>query len=497
VLNDAKVKAAKPKGAAYKLGDAEQLYLLVTKAGGRHWRWNYTYGKNPKGKPAQKTLALGSYPSTSLGEARELRNAAKKLLRDGKDPAVEKRLAIVEQETASANTFETVALRWFELNSGWSVERFRAWQKETGEAFSRKAAPAWIEHRTDRWSLQQGYDILRSLERDIFPHIGELPIASLKPPKVLKVLQETERRGAIETAHRLRQRVSAVFSYGISAGLCESDPAAKLGQALKTVPKETPQPSIVDGIAEWDGQVTAFRQMMIDCEALRRRAVTKLALRFLALTCVRPGELAGAMWKEFEDLEPRFVTIGATPMQTNLPLWRIPALRMKGDSKRKAEAGGDHLVPLSRQAVDVLQVLRRLTGRFPYCFPGERTIQQPISDNTLRKLLMDAGYKGRHVPHGFRSAFSTIMNERPKELKHDDDRAVVDLMLAHIPEQKSGSEGAYNRAAYMARRRELAQEWADLIFAGFWPADIHLGQPMRFGRRMKRDLQEIVDALAG
>lgn len=495
VLNDAKVKAAKPpKEGSYKLSDSGQLYLFVTKAGGKHWRMNYTYRQD--GKLKQKTLAFGSYPSTSLGEARAMRDAAKALLRDGKDPSVEKRLAITEQETASANTFETVALLWFELNSGWSIEKFRAWQKETGHAFVRTQAGAWIEHPTLRWSHQQAYDILRSLERDIFPYMGDLPIASIKAPKVLKVLQETERRGALGMTHKLRQRVSAVFSYGISAGLCDTDPAAKLGQALKDMPKETPQPSIVDGIEDWEAQVTAFRQMMIDAEALRRRAVTKLALRMLALTCVRPGELAGAMWSEFEDIDPRFVTVGNKQMQVNMPLWRIPASRMKGDSKRKAEVGGDHLVPLSRQAVDVILTLRPLTGRFPYCFPGERTIQQPLSDNTLRKVLMDAGYKGRHVPHGFRSAFSTIMNERPKELKHDDDRAVVDLMLAHIPAQKSGSEGAYNRAAYMARRRELAQEWADLAFGGFWPADIHLGQPMRFGRKMRRDLQEVVEALS-
>jgi integrase len=483
-LNDAKVKAAKPRDRDYKLADAGQLYLLVTKAGGRLWRMNYTYGGNAKGGPAQKTLTLGSYPSTSLSEARNFRDAAKALLRDGKDPAIERRLAVDEQAAANENTFETVAIRWFELNSGWSLERFKAWQAETGLTFAKQQARRWVDHETTRWSLQQAYDTYRSLERDIFPYMGDLPIASIRAPKVLKVLQEVERRGAIGTAHKLRQRVSAVFSYAVNTGLCENDPAGKLGAALKEKPTEIPQPSIVDGIKDWGSRITAVRQMLIDCEALRTRATTKLALRLLALTAVRPGELAGAMWGEFSGLDG------------DAPLWTIPAERMKGTRSRKAEENGEHLVALSRQAVDVLTVLRALTGRFPYCFPSERSIHVPLSENTIRAFLIRGGYEGRHVPHGFRAAFSTIMNERPRHMKHEDDGAIVDLMLAHIPERKSGSEGAYNRAAHMERRHELAQEYADLILGGFWPADIHLGQPMRMGRRKRADLAELAAAMA-
>ena len=470
MLNDAKVKAAKPRAAAYKLADTGQLYLLVTTAGGRHWRLNYTYGRNAKGKPAQKTLALGSYPAVSLGDARKQRDAAKALLHAGKDPSVERRLMLDDLEAANEHTFETVARQWFELNSGWSLERLDTWMDAHDGVFSRVAAPAWIDHATTRWSIQQAFDIIRSLRRDIFPHIGDLPIAAVRASRLLKVLQEVERRGAVETAHRLRQRVSAVFVYGLNLQLCDSDPAASLGSALRPVPKAKPQPSIIDGMRDQAARITAIRQLLIDVEAERTRAVTKLAMRLLALTAVRPNELHGARWTEFSDLEGK------------APLWTIPAARMKGDSERKAEAHGEHLVPLSRQAVDVLRVLRSLTGRFQLCFPGERHIHKPISENTLRALLIRAGYFSRHVPHGFRAAFSTIMNERPKADQQDNDRAVIDLMLAHIPEQKSGSEGAYNRAAYMPRRRELAQEWADMLLDGFWPPEIHVGQPMRGGR---------------
>lgn len=249
MLNDAKVKAAKPREKPYKLVDTAQLYLHVTPAGGRYWRMNYAYGPSKKdpGRLTQKTLTLGSYPTMTLLEARGRRDAAKAILRQGKDPAVERRLALDEMADANENTFEVVANRWFELNSGWSLERFRAWMLEH-KKFSKVAAPAWTDHVVDRWSVQQAYDIIHSFDLDIFPHIGNLPIAALKAPKLLKVLQEVERRGAIETAHRLRQRISAVFVYGISAGVCDGDPASGLGEALKDVPKSRPQPSIIDGL---------------------------------------------------------------------------------------------------------------------------------------------------------------------------------------------------------------------------------------------------------
>ena len=163
---------------------------------------------------------------------------------------------------------------------------------------------------------------------------------------------------------------------------------------------------------------------------------------------------------------------------------------MKGTKDRKSDGSEDHVVPLAREAVDVLAALRTETGRYPLCFPGERQVHKPMSSNTLRALLIRAGYFQRHVPHGCRAAFSTIMNERPAAQRQEGDRAVVDLMLAHVPLSRdaggrsaalvSDSEGAYNLAAYMDRRRELAQEWADMLLTGFCPADTVLDQPTRW-----------------
>lgn len=434
MLTDAKIKAARPRETAYKLVDAGQLFLHVTPAGGRHWRMNYTYGKNAKGKPAQKTLTFGPYPALTLLDARRRRDEAKEQLRAGRDPAVERRVASKTRALESENTFETVARRWYGL-------------------------------RLPTWSTVHAADVLRSLERDAFPAIGDLPITSIESPKLLEMLNAVEQRGAIETAHRLRQRLSDIFVYAIAAGVAKADPAASLGKALHRKPRAKQQPSIIDRIRDHDEQLKAVRQMLIDCEDERCRAATKLALRLLALTAVRPNEIQHARWDELEDFD------GAEP------LWRIPAVRMKGDQDRKADENGDHLVPLSTHAVAVIRALRPLTGGYQLMFPSERHVHRPISENTLRALLIRAGYYQRHVPHGFRAAFSTIMNGWPAREK--DDRAVIDLMLAHVPKDKV--EGVYNRAAYLPRRREIAQAWGDMLVGDLCAPEEHVGKPIRWG----------------
>lgn len=205
--------------------------------------------------------------------------------------------------------------------------------------------------------------------------------------------------------------------------------------------------------------------MIRDAEADDARPVTRFALRYLALTAVRPNEVRGAGWEEHEQLE------GLEP------LWRIPSCRMKGDLDRKEEKGGDHLVPLARQSVELLRCIWPLTGEGPYIFPSARNSHKTISENAIGYLLHRAGYHGRHVPHGFRAAFSTIMNEWAERHGKEHDREVIDLMLAHVPENKI--EGAYNRAAYMPRRRELAQIWADMLCEGLAEPDLLMDLPGR------------------
>jgi integrase len=469
VLTDAKIKAAKPRATAYKLADSGQLFLHVTPAGGKHWRMNYTFGKNAQGKPAQKTLTFGPYgnpPGLTLVEARRRRDEAKVLLRDGKDPAVERRVASKVRAAESENTFKLVARRWFALRSGWDLAKLDEKRRADG-TWSLTDAAHWATGN-GIWSIVHASDVLRSLERDVFEEIGDLPITAIESPKVLEVLNAIAQRGAIETAHRVCQRISDVYVYAVPAGLAKANPAASMSKALPKVPRSKKQPSIIDGIRDHDAQIAAVRTMLKACDDERCRASTKFALRLLALTAVRPNEIQNARWSEIEDLDgPE-------------PLWRIPAERMKGDQDRKAEEMGEHLVPLSPQAVAIIRALRPLTGGYQLMFPSERHVHRPISENTLRALLIRAGYYQRHVPHGFRAAFSTIMNERPKgpDGRHDDDRAVIDLMLAHVPKDKV--EGAYNRAAYMSRRRELAQAWADLVCVDLCAPQDHIGKPIRW-----------------
>ena len=433
-LTDAKVRNAKAAEKAYKLSDGSQLYLHVSPAGGRSWRMNYQFGRNNAGKPIQKTLTIGSYPALSLKDAREARDTAKSLLAKGREPRPDDLFERAAPTADTRPTFEDTGREWHALQKG-------------------------------RWSKVHTADVLDNLENEVFPTIGDLPIEDIEAPAVFALLRRIADRGAVETAHRTRQRISAIFVYGIAMGRAARDPAAGLSIALPKKPKAKPQPAITS--------LSGLRQVLIDAEGERCRAQTKLALRLLALTAVRPNELHGARWAEFEDLDG------------HAPLWRIPAHRMKGDADRKTELDGDHLVPLAPQAVAVLNAMVPLTGELQLIFPTDRHLHKPMSENTLRALLIRAGYHQRHVPHGFRSAFSTIMNERVERQWKTagnegvaPDRAIIDLMLAHVPTNKV--EGAYNRAAYMARRRELACEWADILLADMWPPAVHIGQPIRW-----------------
>ena len=406
MLTDAKVRQAKPRAKSYKLSDGNGFHLLVTPAGGKYWRWSYRYDGKQKG------MAFGSYPAILLADARAKRDEALALLSEGRDPAIVKKLKIEARIEAARQTFE-------------------------------RTARAWHENAKGQWARRHANDVLRSLERDAFPALGNLPIAEISPPLVLAALREIEARGSIETAKRVLQRITAVFGFAIAEGIVEKDASARVGAALKPL-RRGRQPAIL--------QIVPLRKMINTAEQDDARPVTRLALRFLALTAVRPSDLRGARWDEFESLNDAE------------PLWRIPAARMKGDLDRKDEVGGDHLVPLAPQAIEVLKALWPLTGEAPLVFPSPRRMHQPMSENALGYLLHRAGYHGHHVPHGFRASFSTIMNEWAERHGKEGDRAIIDLMLAHVPKGKV--EGAYNRAAYMQRRRELARQWARMLCDG-------------------------------
>lgn len=414
MLTDAQIKRAKGADKAYKLSDAGGLFLHVAPSGARSWRQKYRYG----GK--EKLLTHGLYPQVSLGDARELRDVAKKALRDGRDPSIERKQEKAARTIGASHTFEACARAWHELNK-------------------------------PRWSKVHAADVIDSMDKDLFPAIGALPIKDITEAILLDALRKVERRGAIETAGRLRQRASGVFAYAAAAGLRTGDPATVVKTLMKPRPKATKQPAITD--------LADLRQMIADIDAEKASPITKIANRLVALTAVRSAVQRFATWDQFEGLDGP------------APVWRVPPASMKLALRLKDDTQFEHIVPLSRQAVEAIEAVRPLTGHLPYLFPNDRHAHRPMSENGVRALIIRANegtYRNRHCTHGYRSSFSSIMNEWRRREGRPDDREVLNLMLAHVVEDKV--EGAYNRAAYMDRRVELAQIWADMILVDAPPA---------------------------
>jgi integrase len=411
-LTDIQAKAAKPAEKPYKLADAHGLYLYVATSGLRSWRMKYRFS----GK--EKLLTFGPYPEVKLGEAREKRDAARALLRDGRDPGMAKKLAQAARSLDAENTFKTVAIAWHDMNKA-------------------------------KWTPSHSDDVIDSLERDIFPSLGSVPINQITPAMVLEALRAVERRPAIETARRLRQRMSGVFVYAIASGFGNADPAAIVRSALKPLPAKGGQPALTE--------LTDARGLIADAEAATASPVTKIASRLLALTAVRPGVVRFAEWTEFENLD------GAEP------IWRVPAAKMKLAAARKADIREEFVIPLAPESVEAIAAIRKLTGRSRFLFPSNRSFHVAMSENAIGYLYNRIGYTDRHVPHGWRATFSTVMNELAEREGRGSDRAVIDLMLAHVPKDKV--EGAYNRAAFMPRRREIAVLWAQQLLNGLAPAE--------------------------
>lgn len=337
----------------------------------------------------EKTLALGVYPEVSLKEARTKRDDARRLLADGTDPGLVRKQSKIASQLANENSFEAIAREWHTA-------------------------------QLERWSPSHAARVIESLEADAFPSFGSVPVATLTAPIVLDALRKVEARGATETAGRVLQRVGAVMRYAIQTGRASYNPVQDLRGALKAAKVEHRPALPRSELPEF------FRRL----EAEPLNPITRLAIRFLMLTMTRPGEVRFARWDELdmERLE-----------------WRIPAERMK---MRAA-----HIVPLSRQAVAILDELRLLTGHRELLFPGERSPAKPISENTLCYAMGRMGYAGIATPHGFRALASTVLNEEGF------DPDVIERQLAHAERNKV--RAAYHRAEYLDDRRKLLQWLSD------------------------------------
>jgi integrase len=383
-LKDIAVKNAKPGQSVRKMSDGNGLVLIIHPNGSKYWSYRYRYlGK-------EKSLSLGVYPEVSLAEARDKLMDARKLVSAGDDPSEVKKAKKRQKILSAENHFEAVA---------------REWHKS----------------RLNTWSENYAGKVMTSMEQDVFPKIGSRPIAEIMAPELLAMLRIVEKRGAIETAHRIKQNCGLVFSYAIATGRAERNPAADLKMALSTPKREHNKYLKAEELPEFLEKLNAYPGYQ-----------TKLALRFLLLTFVRTIELRGAEWSEidFDKAE-----------------WRIPAERMK---MRQG-----HIVPLSEQALAILKELKLLNGQWRYVFPNERKPIQHISENNLLYALYRMGYHGRATGHGFRATASTILNEHGFSTDH------IERQLAHAERNKV--RAAYNHAQYLPERRKMMQWWADYL----------------------------------
>ncbi|HVR91463.1 MAG TPA: integrase arm-type DNA-binding domain-containing protein [Novosphingobium sp.] len=345
-LTDVAIRAAKAKAKPYKLGDALGLFLLVQPSGGKLWRLKYRVAG------AEKKLTLGTYPETSLSEARDKRDRARKMIADGADPAIERQREKIRAKISADNTFATVAAEYIE------------------------------KRKRDGWAQVTAAKNEFLLAR-LSPGIGRLPIAEIVPTDILPLLRKIEARGNFETARRTLQFASSVFRYGVATARIPSDPTRDLRGAL-TAPNTKPHAAIIDA--------KLVGKLLRAIDGYDGAIATKVALQIAPHVFVRPGELRQAEWREFD---------------LDAAVWTLPAAKMK---MRRA-----HYVPLSTQAVALLRSIEAVTGAGKYVFPSIRSNARPMSENTLNAALRRMGYTGDEMTaHGFRAMASTLLNESGK-----------------------------------------------------------------------------------
>ena len=340
----------------------------------------------------RKTMALGVWPETTLTKAREMRDQARILIQDKIDPLEQKK----------------------------KLDRIRSEDHQRTFAL---LTEEWMKRQTSRWTEKHTSDVKRSLENHVFPDLGDRPINEIQRSEVLQVLRKLEGVNKYEATHRARQRIEAVFNFAIITGDCESNPAAGLTKAL-TPPTKKKMPSL---------RPEELPEFLSRLEEYKGHRLTYLAMRFILYTFVRTKELRAAEWIEFD-------------LKEMDPTWKIPSERMK---MRR-----EHLVPLSSQAVEVLNKVSEISGSEKLVFPGQQNLTKPMSENTLLYAIYRMGYHSRATTHGFRSVASTILNE--SGLWHPDS---IERQLAHVETNKVRS--AYDRSEHLSERRKMMQWWAD------------------------------------
>lgn len=369
------------------LHDGEGLFLIVKTSGKKLWRFRYQ-------RPATKKrtmMGIGAFPALSLADARRLRADYLALLANGIDPQVQAEFIEEQQQIALDSIFSTVATNWFQIKS-------------------KSVSPDYAK------------DIWRSLEKDIFPAIGEIPVQQIKARTLVEALEPIKARGALETVRRLIQRINEIMIYAVNTGLIDANPASGVGMAFEK-PKKQNMPTL---------RPEELPKLMRSLAMSNLSVPTRCLIEWQLLTLVRPSEASGACWAEI-DLDTK--------------LWTIPPERMK--AKR------EHIVPLSRQALDILEVMKPISAHREHIFPSRNDPKQPMNSQTANAALKRIGFGGKLVAHGLRSIASTAMNEAGFNAD------VIEAALAHS--DKNEVRRAYNRSTYLEQRIELMEWWGNKV----------------------------------
>lgn len=379
------IKKAKPREKVYSLGDGNGLSLIVEPNGSKGWRFRYQFnGKS-------KMISLGIYPVITLNEAREKRDDARRLVANGTDPAEARKEERNKASGQSENTFKKITLEWY-------------------------------EGRKDRWSEGYRDDMMEAFENDVFPYIGDRPIAEIKPLELLEVLSIMEKRGVTEKLKKVRQRCGEVWKYAIITGRAEYNPAPDLASAFTPHQRENYPYLLADELPEFLSSADKYQGSQI----------VRTALNILMLTGLRPGELRKSEWS-FIDFESR--------------TWKLPEKIMK--------MGRVHVVPMSDQVISLLRQIQPISGDYQYIFPSRTNHKKHLSEMAINTMIGRMGYRGRATGHGFRHTMSTILHEKGFNT------AWIELQLAHV--DKNSIRGTYNHALYLEGRREMMQWYADYI----------------------------------
>jgi len=386
-LTDTEIKKLKPGAKPYQRSDGDGLYLWVTVKGGKSWRWNYRFDNK------EKTITYGLYPDVPLALARERHYEARKSRAAGIDPMALRSTEKLAKKVGLENSFESIARKWL---AHWRLDK----------------------------SARHAISTERRLEADVFPAIGARPIADIEAPELVRLARHIESRGAVDIAKRALETAGQIFRFGIANGYAQRNPVSDIR------PSDVLKPTKKVNYARID--VKDLPQLLTKIEVYQGTHITRLAMKLMALTFVRTGELIGAKWSEF-DLDNARWNIGAERMKMRTP----------------------HIVPLSTQALKVLKLLKVLSGNSEWLFPGAYRSKKPMSNNTILKALERMGYKGKMTGHGFRGLASTILHEQG--VNHDH----IELQLAHSPRNEVSA--AYNHALYLEPRARMMQDWADYL----------------------------------